>query len=81
MYLVIKKVAHAIRSFHSRFVYALKIAVWVVEVLGKLAAILDSFPGPPVPADEKADKNAADDERSDPVSGGDAPGVPREKIQ
>jgi len=82
MFEKVKLIANALRSFSKRVGYVAKIIVWSIESLGKLAAILDTFPKSDLgvhPQDKGVQSNGQ--ERSQSMGGGDNTGLQQKQVQ
>lgn len=82
MFEKVKLIADGLRSFSKRVGYVAKIIVWIIESLGKLAAILDTFPQSDLgvhPKDSGAQNNG--NGRTSGVAGGDNTSLQQKQVQ
>lgn len=81
MFEKVKIIADGLRSFSKRVGYVAKIIVWSIESLGKLAAILDTFPKSDLAVHNENQKSANNgSERPQSLGGSGITSVPEKQV-
>ena len=77
----VKIIADGLRNFSKRVGYVAKIIVWCIESLGKLAAILDTFPKSDLAVHNESQKSEDNGkQRTESMGGSSITSVPEKQV-